>query len=413
MRIKRVINPIFYFLFFLYISFPVFLSADETGLFSLSEAWSEAAENNLELQLLKAHIRILETNVRGSKAYAFNPEVLYSQGMDRHFGLEQIIEWPGKASLRRAFAEKDVESARYALSGFEIALEGKIRMAFGELIAARQLANAAEEEAKDAGLVADAAKVRAKKGFLPPNEELKTRVEYVNALSQLQSARLSVELAKTTLNQLLGRPSDQKIPEIYDVFSDIPPDLPLERILSVAMECHPDLRIQQMELQKADAGISSARIGHFPDIGIEVFHEENSDDPDEKKTGFGVTIPLPLWTLKGENVENAKLLKSEAQLVMEKKCSEVRSQVRNAYLKLTGAQKNLSLFSKEILKELESQSRLALERYIAGEFTLSNLAELQLTRRNYLRDYINARLAACRAWCELEEAAGISLEKLK
>lgn len=386
--------------------FSTLISAEESSIFSLSAAQAEAKQNNPELRLLRAHIQTITAKTRSSKTYLYNPELIYSDGLDRHIGISQTIEWPGKRAFRRAIANHDVTSAQIALSGFEVSLESDVRRAFGELLAAKLLVNASEDDVKDALLVANAAKERAKKGFLSSGEELKSRVELVNAKSQFQSAEQAVLLAEMALNQLLGRPDNSPIQNISDTLADIPSDLPLETLISTAAANNPDLMLKNIEVSKSHDLVSLAKRERFPDINIEAFNEN-------EKSGFGVTIPLPVWSLNGAEIATSKAEMSEAEISLEKNRQDVSYMVRKAYNQLEGVKNNLSLFSEELVKQLEAQSRFALKKYMTGEFPLITLVDLHLTRRNYIKDYIAAKLAVCKAWSELEKAVGIPLEKIK
>ena len=387
--------------------------AAESPALTVSAAVAEAVRNNAELRLLRAHIETVRGSARAAATYPFNPEAVYTEGLDRHLGISQALEWPGKRALREALAKGDIEAAEIAAAGFKIAVAAEVRTACFEWLAAREQAVTAEDECQTAQLIADAARQRVDKGFAPPSEDLKARAELVNAARQRQAAQQAVVLAGMTLNQLLGRASDAPPPELIGTLHETPPELPLATILNAALAGHPDLHAQLVDIRKAEAGISLARKERGPDIGIEAFYEQNARDTAEQKAGFGVTVPLPVWSSGGAGIASARAVKSEAELSLEKTRGEVSVRVRRAYVVFTGAERDAALFSPELSRQLEAQSRAAREKYAAGECTLLALVDLQQTRRNYLKDHTDALLAVCRAWSELEEAAGIPLEELK
>ncbi len=387
--------------------------AAESPPLTVASAVAEAIQNNGGRRLLLAHIETARGSARAGDAYPFNPAAVYTEGIDRHVGVSQTLEWPGKRALREALAKHDVEAAEIAVTGFTIALAAEVRTAFFELLAAREQAVFAEDDCQAARAIADVAHQRVEKGFVLPGEELKARAELVDAERQRQSAQQAIILAGLALNQWLGRPGDAPPPAVVGTLLEAPPEVPLAALLAAASARHPDLRAQALEIRKADERVSLARKERGPDIGVEVFYEQNSRDTSEQKAGFGVTVPLPVWSAGGAVVDSALAARAEAELSLEKRCGEVSAQVRRAHAVLIGAERDLALFPSELAKDLEAQGRAARDKYATGAFPFTALIDLQQTRRRYLKSHVDALLAVRRARSELEEAAGISLEELK
>ena len=387
--------------------------AVESPALTVSAAIAEAIQSNAELRVILAHIETVSGSVRAASTYPFNPEAVYTEGIDRHIGLSQTLAWPGKRSLRDAFARHDIEVAEIDAAGFKAALAAEVRTAFFELLAAREQAAMAEEECQTARLAATTASQRVDKGFAPLGEALKARTELVNAERQRLAARQAIVLAELTLNQLLGRASDAPPPVVTGTLAEMPPALPLATILQAALARNPNLKAQAVEIRKAETGISLARQESRPDIGVEAFFEQNSRDTSEQKAGFGVTVPLPIWSANGASIAGARGIKSEAELALDNKRREVYARVQRAYVVFTGARQDVALFSSELSQQLKTQSEAARQKYASGAITLLALVDIQQTRRNYQRDYLGALLAVHRAWSEMELAAGVSLEELK
>lgn len=379
----------------------------------MATAQTEAAHSNAELRVLAAHIATMSSGVPVARQYNFNPELNLTAGIDYHAGISHGIEWPGKRALREALAKHDVTAAEVALAGFKVALAAEVHATFIDLLAAQAARQLAGEEVQAASTLVEAARRRVVKNFAPASEELKAMVELINAQRQQQAAEKDIALAGLKLNALLGRASSAPTPEIS---GELMPKLTgpaLENILAQALAQHPDLRAQQVEIERAATRVAVARKERAPDITVEAFYEQSSSDSSEKRPGIGLNIPLPLWKSGQAGVASAQAAKTETSLELEKKRRDISMRVTQAFVTWQAAQKDVALFAPEMPAKLDEQCRAAQARYAAGTLPLLALVDLQQTRRTHRRDYHAAVVALHRAWAELETAAGVPLEATK
>jgi cobalt-zinc-cadmium efflux system outer membrane protein len=379
---------------------------------TVQDAVAEALKNNPELRALTARIETARRGVATAKAYSYNPEFTYDEGLDRHFGVSQTIEWPGKRGLLEAIAKQDVTTAEAALEGFRVALAAESRAAFYELLAARKVVEIEERRVKAAGTFLDTARQRVEGGFAPVTERAKAEADQVKARRELRAAQKAVVVAAASLNVLMGR--DARTPvQVQGELAAAPPSPPLEKIIVAVLERNPELRAQRIELEKKSLNVKLARKEGAPDVTVEPFYEQNSKDSSENKVGVGVTLPLPVWRRSGPFVAAAQAGQREAKATLEKTRREVTANVQKAYAAFTASKEELALFKPDLLTELETQLSAIQEKYADGQVSFLVLLETQQTYFDYVKEYYETLTSVRTAQSELEKAAAVSLEDLK
>ena len=195
------------------IAFPA--KGQDTNALTLDAAIRQAQADNPEIRVLAADIAAARGEATTVKTWQ-NPEISvvpgYKQFRDSSekqfngdFGLEQTFEWPGKRSLRRAVAEKNIAVRQLALDGFRAQLAIQVRRAYFTLLAAHEVVALREQRLALARTFVEAAKKKVEGGFAPEFEATKAEVEVVAAQKALREAQAQHETARVALNALMGR----------------------------------------------------------------------------------------------------------------------------------------------------------------------------------------------------------------
>jgi outer membrane protein, heavy metal efflux system len=129
-----------------------FVQAENDPFDSISNLIKEAYQNNAELRYYEAELGIAKGQ-RTQAGYWKNPTVngsygkkkvtdggenLQGEGPTYSFSLTQPFEFPGKGSLKKAIANKNVTIAELGLKQFRMALAGEVRIKCFELAAAQR-----------------------------------------------------------------------------------------------------------------------------------------------------------------------------------------------------------------------------------------------------------------------------------
>lgn len=379
---------------------------------TLQASVAEALSNNPELLFLMARVEAARQQSVVAGKYPFNPELGFDEGLDRRFGVGQVIEWPGKRALREAIARQDVEAAEAALAGFRVSVAAETGARFYELLAARKIADLRRREAEAAARVLEIARRRVMQAFAPVTERSTAEAGVVRARRDLREAEKAIDQARTTLNSLLGRDVTAAL-EAEGELSAPRFDVPVEGLAAAALEHHPDLQIARREVEKKRFAASLARSDRIPDITLEPLYEIDTESPDHRKFGVSFKVPLPLWNTGAANVAAADAERREAEAALEKTRREVVAGVAKAEAAFAAAADELTLYSPELRADLESQLTATEQRYARGELPFLTLLEARRAYFEHLKDYYDALAATHAAQAELEKAAAVRLEDVR
>ena len=225
---------------------------------TLNELVAEALKNNPEIRGLSADIAAARGEVLTARTWQ-NPEVsgapgikhVRSEGSEFHGDLEatQTFEFPGKRALRRAVAEKNVETRELALTAFRSQLAIQMRRSFYALLAAEQVVTLKEQRVTLTKTFVEAAKKKVEGGFAPEFEATKAEVETVAAEKALREAQAQVAVARHALNALLGRKATEPLALKGALSAGV--TLPGEQtLLAQAVERNPSLKVQMAEVEQ-------------------------------------------------------------------------------------------------------------------------------------------------------------------
>lgn len=386
--------------------------ADDAPALDAAGAVAEALKNNPELRALEARIESARKGVGVAKAYSFNPEFNFEEGLDRHFGVSQTVEWPGKRTLRTALAGKDVAAAEVALDGFKVALAAEVRARLAELVAAQKIFDVRRAELQAAERFLDSARKRVEGGFAPRPERTQAEVEVVKARRELRAAENAVAVGRASVNVLLGREAQAPL-HVAGELTAPPTDHTAARWMAAALERNTELRVLRVDLDKAGLSVRLARKEAAPDISVEPFYEYDPKNSGDNKVGVAVTVPLPVWRTNRPFVDAAQASAREIGAQYEKARRAVLGEVQKAHDTLRAARDQLAAFTPKLQAELETQLADTQEKYANGQVSFLVLLEIQRTYFEYLRDYYETLSNVRTAQSELEKITTTSLEELK
>ena len=169
--------------------------------------------------------------------------------------LTQTFEWPGRLSLRKAIAQKDIELAQLGVEQFRDALSARVRTISWKLIAAQEQTKAAEEVAKRYQSLAAVLLQRDPAGAAPRLEARIIQANALNLSAAAATARNELATARFELNQLLGEKPEHALELQMEQITLNPPPA-LESLLSQARQNNFDLRARILDVQQQGYEVS-------------------------------------------------------------------------------------------------------------------------------------------------------------
>ncbi len=390
---------------------------------AISSLVTEALANNAELKSFEAEVEAARGQ-RTQAGFFKNPEIsaqigarevrdseniLQGRGTTFSVAVTQTLEFPGKGTLRKAIAAKNVEIAGLGLDQFRLSLTGRVQLLAYEHLAARALAAAAEEASARSRALGERIAVPTDVGARLQIEARLVQAGLIELGGVIRGALLQQERTRAQLNALLGRPRDFPI-QITGSLS--PPTLRLQEsaLIAAAQKNNPLLKIRRSELERSAKEWTAARLDVAPDFSIGPFFSRDVAGDVEQNLGGSATVTIPLWDWNIGNIQSAKARQAAAEALRVKAERETEAQIASCLRALTLTQQQLAGIPPGSLKGIQEAATLAGTQFRNGAIGAQLYLDAQSAHLNALRASQDAILDAWRAFLDLNLLTGGELD---
>lgn len=346
-------------------------------------------------------------------------------------GLEQTVPYPGKLSLRRRVAEREVDAAQAAVDVVMLRTAQEVRAAYYEIAF---LDRALEIINRNQQVLADFIRItesRYSVGVAGQEDVLKARVE---AARLAESAVTLVEQRRAMLarlNAVLDRATDAPITapqvpvriaraavaETADRIRFVSAALgaragdsplpPLPDLQEMAVRESPVLREEAAMLSAQAARVELARKDYLPDFDVSLQYGQRGGGLPDMVTAL-VSVPVPIQKRRRQDAyvaaERAELASLEAEYRARQ--NEVRSEVARLYSELERQRAQLALYVKAIIPQGRASLTSAISSYQVGRVEFLTVLDNQSTLFNYETEYFRSLTDFAKTLAELERVVG-------
>ncbi len=247
-------------------------------------------------------------------------------------------------------------------------------------------------------------------GIIPINDVLKTKVGLSGAQQQEVKAKNAVDLARSKLNVLLGRPVQQAL-EVQDILRYQPVDIDYARAHRIALEKRPELKALALRLEQAGQAVTQAQSQYYPQVSLRGAYNFTSDKPElgdndyYDPSGWEVSTQVE-WTFWEWGRTKHRVSRRQAQrrrlgMLQSDLKDQVGLQVKQALLFLRESEKNISTARISIAQAKENY-RITLERFKEQLTTNTELLDAQVLLTHAQNNYFSAltvyNVAKARLW---------------
>lgn len=312
------------------------------------------------------------------------------------------------AAIRAAQARTDSLAADADATRQQIVLE--VKQSYFGLLAARRLAEVAEETVRSNEQQLALARGRNEVGFAPRLDVTRSEVQLASAELDRLGARNTVSVAEVTLQNALGVEGPLAF-ELEDVLAD-PTSVPEERsALERAYEQRPELRSVLAEERAAEQDVAQRWRQLLPTVrGNASYGGSSSEFPLEEQWSVGAAVDVPIFdgglTLSRVSESKATLhgLRFEEQRLRQ----QVALEVRTALLDVERTAEAIRVTERGTGQARENLE-LAEGRYQTGVGNVIELVDAQRARTSADADYVTALYDHQIAVATLEQAIGEEL----
>jgi cobalt-zinc-cadmium efflux system outer membrane protein len=374
-------------------------------------ALERAFQAHPDFAVFKAELEAAEGQ-KASAAARQNPEIEIGPGLKNISGegvrfhaelaVSQVLEFPGKRSLRMALAEGDARLKALALEGFRQQLRIEVQRAFYKALASARIAALRSEQVQSAETFLKAARKRVQSGYASDFESVKAQADWIAARKDLAGAIGEGRVAKLELARWMGAPEDTafRVEGVLD--SNAMPTRTGDPVAQ-ALAANPSVKAQALQVELARKRSEAARLSIKPDLTVSPSIEYASD---EQVYGLNLSAPLPLWDRGKGVVKTAEAEERRAAAETRRMNAEIIASVEAAKEKLRLASEQLELYTPDFLEGLKDIVARAEKVY--GQSSTSLLIYLE-ARRSYfdtLTDYYQALQGWVDSRLDLEAAIG-------
>ncbi len=372
-----------------------------------------------ELQYYEAQIDV----ARGGKTKAGeikNPELMVGKGnwhlrdLSSNYvtdgptwqaQLTQTFEWPGRISLRKAIAQKDIELAQLGLAQFRAALTGRVRSIAWRMIAAQEQTRAAEEVTKRFQSLAAVLLQRDPAGAAP---RLEARIIQANALTlgaEATQARNDLAAARFELNQLLGERAEHPLELKTEHFVVLPPP-PMDVLLARARDKNFALRARFLDVEQQGFQVALAKNERWPSITVQSYVQKQTTLTRETQVGFTLSFPLPLWNHNKGAIDAAEAKQLQAELMLTAQMRQLERDVAAQASHYRIYMEQLTQLPPDTLESFRKAAAEADDHYRMGALPLATYTELQRQYLSSVKAVLTAQMGAVDARQQLEQLTG-------
>jgi outer membrane protein len=401
---------------------------------SLSDCLKIALQHNYDIRLTREALTQADTRITQARSAMLpflgaeasytrlDEELSITMGpqsltfMDRdQYKAGFVIRQPIFTGGRLNAARKASRYSRDAQAQGNRALEDEVVFQVTRAYRTAQLAEAFQDVAVEAVELLKAhehdAAILVEKGANPEIDLLRTRTELANARKELNGADNAVDLAYSALKNLLIIPLEKSV-HLTETLVRLPgPEADLSSLTELALSQRPELSAIDFQAAAAKQALKAARGEYLPVIALEGRYEYMEGDlrdlegGDHWTVGIGAELPLWNWGKTAAKVREARSQLDQVKIQRDKTADLIRLEVRQAFLDLGKAEKNIDA-AESALKTAREAYRQAKAGYRAGEGTNTDVLDARTALSRAEANYTQALFDHNVALAALHRAVG-------
>jgi len=405
---------------------------------TLQDALARARKNSTQFQAAQTDVAIARQD-RFQAATAllpsvnYNTQALYTQGNGPGSGVRfiannavheymsqgnvhEVLDLVSVSNFRRASAAAAVARARV-----EIASRGLIVTVvqnYYAVAAAQQKLQSAQKTADEGDRFFKLTQDLEHGGEVAHSDVIKAELQMQERRRQLQEAQLGLLNSRLVLAVLIFPDFNDD----YEVADDLHAPAPLPTIAEVQQQAardNPDVRAALAAVREAGAGVTGARAGYLPSLSLDYWYGIdaprfaantviNGQEFSNLGSSASATLSIPIWNWGAtqSRIKQAELRRSQAQRELSLTQRKLLAEIKSLYAESETALNELGGLSRSA--ELAAESlRLTTLRYKDGEATVLEVVDAQTTNAQASSAYQDGAVRYRVALANLQTLTGV------
>ena len=320
----------------------------------------EARTNSPALKAAASRVRSASLSAESIKTWE-DPSALFggsvygpkgfkpSEDGDLAYGLEQKLPLWRRPTLTRRVAEAETDMRKAQADYQARQVRSDIMKALLRAALAQQVVQIGEQDLAWIKATETSTDHKYRAGQAALADTLQIQNELSRRADTLRTDRLRLAHENFSLNRLLNRPADSPWPSF--TLPPIAPAIPLsEKLLSLALQNEPRLKVLEQEIKQASANAELTRKNRLPDMSLGVEGRQYSGDGEFRSGMFSVRFSLP-WFNGGKyrkEYESNKERETAAQEERQDQALMVREELHHLSVDIEAARRQALLNGEEI-----------------------------------------------------------------
>lgn len=404
--------------------------AADTVQLDLKDSVQMALENNRKIKTALADVDAAKWNLSAARRQ-MGPTLSYSTSLNRIGGETYSRQGYGDSTFQNQLSigmpvynfsiRNAIENAGYGINAADVTLENTKQAVryeatadYYQILQYRNLINVQQDAVNTLQEHLDNVNAQYQVGTVAKSDVLASQVQLANAQQSLVTAQNNYDVAVATLNNVIGLPTDTVL-EISEQLKYTKYDLTLDDCTSYAIGNRADGAAAYYSVKQAETGISTARAGYYPTVSISASKAINGgkafDDEYSDTWQAGANASWNIFDngITAANVKTAEASLLKAQENLAQTDDSIKLEVRNAYLNLQAAEKNIQT-TKTAVTQAEEDYRIAQVRYAAGVGTNLDVMDAQEKLTQARTNYYTALYSYNTSKASLDKAMGIPVD---
>lgn len=265
------------------------------------------------------------------------------------YGAEQKLPLWGKPKLNRRVAESEV-SVRQAEAVLRVQeLRRDITKGLLATALAERVVEIGEQDLAWLDATAKATENKYRAGEAVVADTLQIQNELAKRTDALRTDRNRLAHERFALNRLLNRSANSPWPSLR--LPSVGPAVPLsEKLLALALENEPKLKVMEQEIMAAQAAAELTRKSRLPDVSLGVEGRQYSGDGEFRSGMFTLSLPLPWFNSEKyrKDYQRDKEREKTAEQERDDQVLMVREELHHLSVEIEAMRREALLYSDEI-----------------------------------------------------------------
>jgi len=384
---------------------------------SLRGIIEEAKNNNLELQALRRNIKAKEAKARAEGVLddpSFriemedlsrdNPFPSPGNAMQTKYGISQMFPYPGKRSLQKDIALKEILMAGVEVRIRELEIVTMVKEAYYDDLLMSESIKIVKEIKGLLSNMTEIATIKYATGQASQQDVIKAQVESTMLINEITELEAEREVVQAGLKALLNRSQEAPLSDPPAILGK-KADIKVEELTEKALEINPALQKMRYEIEANQIGVELAKKNYYPDFMVGLAPIQRDGRFDAWDAMFQINIPI--WQSKYDSQVTEAQSTVEAGQYKLKAEENIRSaEVKEGVVKVESADKIRTLYETSLLPQVELSFDSALKNYQTGKIDFLTLLDTERVLRKTRIDYIGVLVTYYKRIASLEGVVG-------